>query len=213
MGCSTCVKSPVVMSMSGAPLSITITPADLVCHNVLAIAEVGCTLNLGRVVRLFKNAEYDDSKFSCVRIRMWKFRCTVAVFSSGKLQVTGASNPEDARMALKTVAYRLRTVHESITFSNLKIDNLLATFDIGARMDLYGLSRDPTLTVTYMPSQFAAAVVREVEAGTGVVVDVFGSGKMNIKGKHGLEQICRGVNLLMPRIIKHLCEQLEPPSD
>lgn len=194
-------------------LSITITPADLTCHNVLAIAEVNATLNLSRVVRVFKNAEYDDSKFTSVRVRMWKYGCTVAIFSSGKLQVTGAAKPTDAHTALKVVAYRLKKfVDPSIQFSNVRFDNILATFDIGSRMDLFGLSRDAALTVTYMPSQFAAAVVRET-SGTGVVIDVFGSGKMNIKGKEGLERVCQGVNLVMPKIVKHLCQQLEEYQD
>jgi TATA-box binding protein (TBP) (component of TFIID and TFIIIB) len=189
-------------------MDITITPSDLTCHNVLAIAQVNVPLDLGRVVKLFKNAEYDEAKFNCVRTRMWKFRCTVAIFSSGKLQVTGASSPEDAHAALKFAAYRLKSIFPAVVFSAFKIDNLLATFDIGARMDLLGLSRDPSLTVTYMPQQFAGAVVREVLHQTGVVVDVFGSGKINIKGRGGMENVCKGVNLLMPSILKHLCEEL-----
>lgn len=189
-------------------MDITITPKDLVCHNVLAIGQVNIPLDLSKVVRLFKNAEYDDSKFNCVRMRLWKFRCTVAVFASGKLQATGASSTEDAHVALKYVAYRLKSIFPSVIFSGFKIDNLLATFDIGARMDLLGLSRDPSLTVTYMPQQFAAAVVREVSQQTGVVVDVFSSGKMNVKGRGGMENVCKGVNLLMPSIVKHLCEEL-----
>ena len=186
---------------------LEIQPSDLTCHNVLAIAEVNIPLDLSKVVREFKNAEYDDAKFNCVRVRLWKYGCTVAIFTSGKLQVTGASNPENAKLALKTVAYRLRQKFGAdVVFSSYRIDNLLATFDIGSRMDLYGLSRDPQLTVTYMPSQFAAAVVREIT--TGVVIDVFSSGKMNIKGRGDLTRICAGVNKLMPEIAKHLCEEL-----
>ena len=190
-----------------------IKPSDLVCHNVLAIAEVNVDLDLDRVIMGFKNAEYDAAKFNCVRVRDWTQKCTVAIFSSGKLQVTGAANPTDARAALKFVAYRLKTRlgYSEIIFSNLKIDNILATFDIGTRMDLYGISRDPAITCTYMPSQFAAAVVREVK--TGVVIDVFASGKMNIKGKDSLERICLGVNELMPLIAKHICERLEDVQD
>jgi TATA-box binding protein (TBP) (component of TFIID and TFIIIB) len=188
---------------------IKIKPSDLVCHNVLAIAETNVQLNLVKVIRVFKNAEYDETKFACVRVRLWKYRCTVAVFSSGKLQATGASHPDDAHIALKFIAYRLKKhLDPNIAFSNLRFDNMLATFDLGTKMDLLGLSKDPSLTVTYMPSQFAAAVVREV-TGTGVVMDVFSSGKINIKGKIGLDKICEGVNILMPRIIHHICESLE----
>ena len=187
--------------------SLIISPNDLVCHNVLAIAELNCLLDLAKVVRKFKNAEYDASKFNCVRIRSWKHKCTVAIFSSGKLQVTGASDPGAARMALKECGYRLKTKlgYSDIIFSNLKMDNILCTFDIGTKMDLFGISRDPELTCTYMPAQFAAAVVRT----PGVVIDVFASGKMNIKGKESIEKICEGVNLLMPKISKHICQSLE----
>jgi TATA-box binding protein (TBP) (component of TFIID and TFIIIB) len=174
---------------------------------------VNVELDLDKVISKFKNAEYDSAKFNCVRVRDWANKCTVAIFASGKLQVTGASNPEDARRALKFVAYRLKNKigYSNIVFSNLKIDNILATFDIGTRMDLYGISRDPEITCTYMPSQFAAAVVREVKHG--VVIDVFASGKMNIKGKDSLENICVGVNELMPKIAKHICASLEEPAD
>jgi transcription initiation factor TFIID TATA-box-binding protein len=194
-------------------VDVEIRPSDLVCHNVLALAEVNRSLNLEKVVRYMKHAEYDDTKFSCVRVRLWKYRCSVAIFSSGKLQVTGAETPEDAHNALRFIAFRLKNLCASdpkgdpVIFSNFRIDNVLATFDIGSKMDLYGLSRDPDLTVTYMPSQFAAAVVREVSSG--VVVDVFSSGKMNIKGKGTLDRICKGVNMLMPKIARHLCEDLE----
>ena len=189
--------------------STSITPSDITCHNVLAIAELNTELDLDKIVRLFKNSEYDPSKFNCVRVRDWKRKCTVAIFSSGKLQVTGASNPDDARRAMKVVAYRLKNKlgHSEIVFSNLKIDNILATFDIGTKMDLYGISRDQEITCTYMPSQFAAAVVREVQ--TGVVIDVFASGKMNIKGKESLENLCNGVNQVMPKIARHICDRLE----
>lgn len=189
--------------------STCITPSDITCHNVLAISEVNVDLDLDKVAKNFKNVEYDPSKFNCVRVRDWKRKCTVAIFSSGKLQVTGASNPGDARKAMKVVAYRLKHKlgYSDIVFSNVKIDNILATFDIGTKMDLYGISRDPEITCTYMPSQFAAAVVREVN--TGVVIDVFASGKMNIKGKDSLENLCAGVNHVMPKIARHICDRLE----
>jgi len=189
--------------------STSITPSDITCHNVLAIAEVNVELDLDKVVKNFKNAEYDPAKFNCVRVRDWKRGCTVAIFSSGKLQVTGASNPEDAKRAMRVIAYRLKHKlgYSEVIFSNVKIDNILATFDIGTKMDLYGISRDSDITCTYMPSQFAAAVVREVK--TGVVIDVFASGKMNIKGKESLENLCAGVNEVMPKIARHICDRLE----
>lgn len=187
----------------------TILPSHLECHNVLGIAEANCMLDLGRVVRGFKNAEYDASKFNCVRIRLWRHKCTVAVFGSGKLQVTGASDVGKAKLALKQTAFRLKKKlgFSNLVFSNLKIDNILLTFDMGAKMDLNGIAKDPAITCTYLPSQFAAAVVREV--GTGIVIDVFASGKMNIKGRESMERICQGVNLLMPKISKHICQDLD----
>ena len=200
--------------MTGSDESSTrITPADITCHNVLAMCEVNVELDLDKVVGFFKNAEYDPAKFNCVRVRDWKRRCTVAIFSSGKLQVTGAADPEDARRAMRVAAYRLKhkVGYIDLVFSNIKIDNILATFDICTKMDLYGISRDPDITCTYMPSQFPAAVVREVK--TGVVIDVFASGKMNIKGKESLDNLCAGVNEVMPKIARHICDRLEDAHD
>lgn len=192
-------------------MSLEIQPTDLVCHNVLAMAELNTSLELDRVVAGFKNCEYEPAKFSCVRIRDWANRCTIAVFASGKLQVTGASHPDSARRAMLRAAFRLKEKigFSEIIFSGLKFENILATFDVGTKMDLSGLARDPDITCTYMPSQFAGAVVREVKLGTNVVVDVFASGKMNIKGKVSLERMCEGLNALMPFIARHICQVLD----
>lgn len=192
----------------GEDIDIEIKPSDLVTHNVLAMAEVNRSLDLEKVIKLMKRSEYDQQKFNCVRVRLPKPRCTVSIFSSGKLQVTGARSPEEGHYALKFIAFRLKKLYgdNSVIFSGFKIENLLATFDIGSRMDLHGLSQDKGLTVTYMPSQFAAAVVREVTRG--VTVDVFSSGKMNIKGRGSMDNICKGVNMIMPGIAKHMCEEL-----
>lgn len=191
-------------------MSIEIHPSDLVCHNVLALAELNSELDLSRTVTCFKNSEFEPTKFNCVRTRDWANRCTISVFASGKLQATGASHPDSARKALLQAAHRIRAKLElrDVIFSNLRFENILATFDIGTKMDLYGLSRDPDITCTYMPSQFAGAVVREVKLGTGVVVDVFASGKMNVKGKESLDRICLGLNSLMPLIARHICDTL-----
>jgi transcription initiation factor TFIID TATA-box-binding protein len=186
--------------------TITVTESDIVCHNVLALAETNSELDLAKVIVGFKNAEYDPSKFSCVRVRMWKEGCTVAIFSTGKLQVTGASDPESAHLALKKVAYRLKHTlgYSELIFSNFKIDNILATFDIGSSMNLLGLSRDPDLKVTYEPMRFIAAVVRTDD----VTVDVFSTGKMNIKGKDSIQNLILKFNSIIIKLIKYICETL-----
>ena len=190
-------------------MSILIKPEDVVCHNVLAHAETHCPIDLKEAVKIFRNAEFDPSKFACVRIRYWSPACTVSIFANGKLQATGARTVEDAKLAMKKAAYRLLTVGQNtkVRFTGFKAENILATMDFGQPVNLLGLSRDKEIVCTYEPTRFSAVVVRD-PTGSGVTIDVFSTGKVNIKGNGSVENLCSVVTRIAHIIKRHFCETL-----
>lgn len=190
-------------------MALLITPRDVVCHNVLAHAETHCPIELKDAVTIFKNAEYDPSKFSCVRIRYWNPACTVSIFANGKLQATGARTVEDAKLAMKKAAYRLLTTGQNpkVKFTGFRAENILATMDLGQPMNLLGLSRDKEIVSTYEPTRFSAVVIRD-PTGSGVTIDVFSTGKVNIKGNGSVEHLCSVVSKIAHVLKRHFCETL-----
>jgi transcription initiation factor TFIID TATA-box-binding protein len=191
------------------PWATEITPEDVVCHNVLAHAEMHCLVDLKEAIKVFRNAEYDPGKFSCVRIRYWNPACTVSVFANGKLQATGAKTIEDARLAMKKAAYRILTVggNHKVRFTGFRAENILATMDLGEPINLMGLSRDKEVVCSYEPTRFSAVVIRD-PTGSGVTVDVFSTGKVNLKGNGSLENLCNVVTKILHVLKRHVCETL-----
>ena len=187
-----------------------VKPKDVICHNVLALAETHCPIDLPSAVTVFRNAEYDPTKFSCVRVRYWNPACTVAIFSNGKLQATGAKTIEDARLAMKKVAYRLLTLGQNpkVRFTAFRAENILATMDVGVAINLLGLSKDKELVCTYEPTRFSAVVIRD-PSGSGVTIDVFSTGKINLKGNGSLENLCTCVSKVIHVIERHVCQTLD----
>jgi TATA-box binding protein (TBP) (component of TFIID and TFIIIB) len=181
-----------------------ITVGELTTHNVLAHADTHCSINLKQAVRIFPCSEYDPSKFQSVRIKLEDG--SVSVFSTGKLQITGARSVAGAKSVLKKVAYRLKqklpSLKSNVKFSSFRAENILATMDLGFPVNLVGLSRDPLLVTAYEPSRFAAVVIRD-PGDTKVTVDVFSSGKVNLKGGVSVENLCSAVNKCLNVIAKY----------
>ncbi|EER15847.1 TATA-box factor binding protein, putative [Perkinsus marinus ATCC 50983] len=198
--------------LEGSPTDsgLGVSTEDIFCQNVLAHANLNTTFELTQIVKGFRNAEYDPSKFPCVRIRYWRPQCTIAVFRSGKIQATGAASPEDARLAMHRTAARLkaRMNCERVKFSDFTCDNILATYDLGSTMNLLGLSRAPAFAnvVAYEPSRYPAVVLRD--PGRGVTVDVFSTGRVSMKGKTSIENLCDALNEMLPHILDYRCESL-----
>ena len=185
-----------------------ITSDQLVCHNVLAHAETHSSIELKKAVGIFRNAEFDPTKFACVRVRYWQPPCTVSIFANGKLQATGAKDVESAKLALKKAAYRLLKVggNEKVRFSGFKAENILATLDLGQPINLLGLSRDKEVVSTYEPTRFSGVVLRDP---AGVTIDVFSTGKVNVKGAGSVANLTRAVNKVLHVIARHACASLD----
>lgn len=63
-----------------------------VVHNIVATAQINCSmpkLDLEKIRRLLPYSFYDKNKFAAITIQLSNPECTILLFSSGKLVVTG----------------------------------------------------------------------------------------------------------------------------
>lgn len=182
---------------------------ELRIRNVLALANVGVPLDLSEVVKVFKFSEFDNMKFSSVRIRLSHPMSTVSIYASGKIHVSGARSHEDAIEALKIVAHRIKKRVSNaggIRLHNFKVENVLATCNVGFAVNLQSLSEDPRIVCTFDPTRFSAVVVRETatlyrnsSAPVPVAIDVHSSGSLVLKGASSKEEL-EGLAVKVARI-------------
>lgn len=78
--------------------------AELVLHNIVSSADLGCRINLDAVAMGlgFENIEYEPEQFPGLVYRISDPKSVVLLFGSGKMIITGCKSPEDSeRVVIK----------------------------------------------------------------------------------------------------------------
>ena len=148
--------------------------------NLIATAELGQTVNLEKLI-FVEGFLYDTSIYRCAYLKDKNTKSKVSIFSSGKMISSGSKNFREAKHDLKYASNRL--VELGLVKTNrivVKIQNLVATTQVGRQLDLERLSR--TLpNVIYEPEQFPAAIYHAEDLEGGSVL-IFANGKLVFAG-------------------------------
>lgn len=80
------------------------TIEEPVVHNIVATANLGCTLDLQKIVVRVRNAEYNPRRFKAVILRILEPRTTAMFFTSGKMVCTGAKSERLACISVRKCA-------------------------------------------------------------------------------------------------------------
>ena len=185
-----------------APSFEELHPSGLVpmVQNVSASAEVGCELDLRRVARRGKNVEYSPEKFPAVIIRTRNPRATTFLFSTGKMTTKGARSIVEANHTQRKVARRLLKMGFPVKFKNHSVDNLLASVNLGTRVNLEKLAgkQHPRLAEppTYEPEIFPTCSLKV--ASPHVSVDVYSTGKVLVKGAKTVRAVYEAFEVCFP---------------
>jgi len=177
-------------------------PSGLVpqVQNVSASAEVGCDLDLRHVARRGKNVEYAPEKFPAVIIRTRNPRATTFLFSNGKMTTKGAKSVVEVNHTQRKVARRLLKMGFPVKFKNHMVDNLLASVNLGARVNLEKLAvkQHPRFAEppTYEPEIFPACSLKVKDPQ--VSVDVYSTGKVLIKGGKSVRAVYEAFEVCFP---------------
>ena len=90
-------------------------------RNIVSTVNLGCKLDLKRIVMHARNAEYNPKRFAAVIMRIREPRTTALIFNSGKLVCTGAKSEEDSRLAVRKYA----RIVQKLGFQAIRILNLI----------------------------------------------------------------------------------------
>lgn len=148
--------------------------------NVVATAELSQFVNLERLVYV-PGFLYDTAIYRCAYLKENKTRAKVSIFSTGKMISVGTKSYENARRDLNYAVKRLAGLGLiSKVRINVKLQNIVATADIGHTIDIERLATNVP-NVIYEPEQFPGAIyyAKELE---GASILIFASGKVVFAG-------------------------------
>ncbi len=82
---------------------------ELVLHNIVSSADLGCVINLDAVTMGlgFENIEYEPEQFPGLVYRIKEPKSVVLLFGSGKMIITGCKSPEDSRLVVINIVHDL----------------------------------------------------------------------------------------------------------
>ena len=82
---------------------------ELVLHNIVSSADLGCVINLDAVTMGlgFENIEYEPEQFPGLVYRIKEPKSVVLLFGSGKMIITGCKSPEDSKRVVINIVHDL----------------------------------------------------------------------------------------------------------
>jgi len=150
-------------------------------QNVVATFNLGVDhLNLKAIALEKPFVEYNPQKFAAATIRIRKPRTTALAFASGNMVCTGAKTEEEARLAGRKYVRVFQKHGIPVSFSNFKIQNIVASAEVPYTLKLMELSRAYGPYVSYEPDLFPGLVFRTT--APKLVFLLFRSGKIVITG-------------------------------
>jgi len=177
----------------------SVRPADcqIKLQNVTATVNLSTRLDLKKLHLKTKNSEYDPKRFCAVILRISKPKTTALIFASGKVVVTGASSPEEAKIAAKKFAWIVRKIgFNNVRFREFKLQNMLGTVNVKFPIRLEGLSLHHYAHCSYEPEMFAGLIYKM--RAPSVCLLIFVSGKLVLTGGKSRAELEQALDNIYP---------------
>lgn len=171
-------------------------------ENVVASARIAEQLDLMKLNVVLSDSEYNPEKFPGLVVHLDEPPVAALMFKSGKMVVTGAKHITDAQRAVDGICSTLRKdgqdVYDDVT---LNVQNIVASARVADHLNLVNVAQALGLeTIEYEPEQFPGLVYRM--ADVGVVLLLFGSGKVVCTGARSMEQLDTAIETLYDELQK-----------
>lgn len=163
---------------------------DIIMQNVVCTFNLGVpSISLRDLANHTPFVEYNPKKFAAATARIVEPRTTALCFASGNMVCTGAKNERLARLAARKYVYVLQRCGFRVQFHDFKIQNLVASTDVGGLLMLDEMATAYGACAGYEPDMFPGLVLRLTDPK--VVYLCFRSGKVVITGARDREMISK----------------------
>lgn len=180
-------------------------------HNIVGTALLKSDilpLSLKLVSELVPNMVYDRQKFAAITLRVAEPMCTVLLFTSGKMVLTGCKSFVQCMLAAHEVCKLLQVGFPThrIEVVDVSVQNVVGNVNLnmgeGSEMDLDKMLEENKVFCTYLKNMFPGLIYRPDHSP--VVLLLFKSGKIVITGGKSLSDINVGWRALWPTVRKYI---------
>jgi transcription initiation factor TFIID TATA-box-binding protein len=168
--------------------------ADIKIENVVASTTIAKELDLNKLSTSLPDGEYEPDQFPGLVLRMKDPKTAALLFRSGKVVCTGAKTIEDVAKAIDKVCKKVEKAgFEVYSKPEITVQNIVASANLHAELNLNAIALAVGLEkIEYEPEQFPGLVYRLEDPG--VVVLLFGSGKLVCTGARKAEQVSEAID-------------------
>lgn len=168
-------------------------------HNMVITVDFFGNVNLTRLLNKLEGAEYEPNQFPGLVYRMKKPRVSFLIFSSGKMNCTGATSLKEAKHGIDKMLKTLKRIGIKVQKPRIEVQNIVASAELGARLNLDKIAF--TLENSeYEPAQFPGLVYRMKKPKVAFLL--FGSGKIVCTGARNEKQIIEAIKYLVKKLKK-----------
>jgi transcription initiation factor TFIID TATA-box-binding protein len=173
---------------------------EITIVNVVATAALDRRIDLESLKESFPHEIVHDPEIYGGRTAYFKsnrMQGKVSIFSSGKMISVGTRSQEKAKQELFLVASRLEKKGIAKLRGPVKIQNIVATADIGFEPNLDSVERVEGAQIIYEPEQFPGAIIRfTLSEKSKATILLFSSGKIVCVGLRSQEDIAIAIHRL-----------------
>jgi len=165
-------------------------------HNLVGTSRIASKLNkldLRAISNILPNSKFEKQKFAAITIRLGQPVCTVLLFTSGKMVLTGCKSMLDCILASTSVLEHMRKGFPGVHFTldPVRIQNIVGNAHISLkpdeRIDLQRFYKDHNVFCTYQPNMFPGLIYRPSDMP--IVLLIFFSGKVVITGAKTMSDV------------------------
>jgi transcription initiation factor TFIID TATA-box-binding protein len=157
-------------------------------QNVVSTFSLGVSgLNLKFIALKYAFAEFNPQTFAAATLRCKYPRTTALAFASGNMVCTGGRSELESRYAARKYVRIFQQVGIPVCFSKFKIQNIVASANVGFTLKLQSIADDYGPYVTYEADLFPGLIFRSINPK--LVFLCFRSGKIVITGAKNKQQI------------------------
>ena len=173
---------------------------SLKIENMVASGVIADSIDLVELSEKVKNCELNKKQFPGAVYRIEDPKVACLIFSSGKIVMTGIRNKKALTDGLAIVMKSAKEAGvDTHKVPKVAITNMVCSYDIGKHVNLNKIAVTFNVeNIEYEPEQFPGLVYRIKDPK--IVALIFSSGKIILTGGKNLEDIKKGVDIIVQRI-------------
>lgn len=111
-------------------------------NNIITSANLGNNLYLNNIALKLKNVDYNLNKSSNLTLKTKNCKIIATIFSNGKMICSGAKNEKESKASCIKYAKIIKKIENNIELKDLKIQNMVASFDVKFKINLEKLFKE-----------------------------------------------------------------------